>query len=77
MFSETRSSWDLLLSAQGAMTLVRGWLLFLAFNINLAQENLEEVPVQPDFDSRKVSVMARPRLSAWMRTGHSITLRVC
>lgn len=36
------------------MTLVRGWLLFLAFNINLAQKNLEEVPVQPDFDSRKV-----------------------
>ncbi|XP_036039416.1 lipocalin-like [Onychomys torridus] len=36
------------------MTLARGWLLFLAFNLNLAQKNLEEVPVQTDFDSRKV-----------------------
>ncbi|CAH6788717.1 Gm13539 [Phodopus roborovskii] len=36
------------------MTLVRGWLLLLAFNIDLAQKNLEEVPVQPDFDAHKV-----------------------
>ncbi|KAH0506930.1 Vomeronasal secretory protein 1 [Microtus ochrogaster] len=38
----------------GAMTLLRAWLLFVAFNIDLAQKNLEEVPVQPDFDAHKV-----------------------
>lgn len=49
-----------LLLAPGVMTLVRVWLLFWAFNIDLAQKNLEEVPVQPDFDAHKVSVTARP-----------------
>lgn len=52
--------WDPLLLAPGAMTLVRVWLLVLSFNIDLAQKNLEEVPVQPDFDAHKVSTMARP-----------------
>ncbi|XP_063140881.1 beta-lactoglobulin [Rattus norvegicus] len=46
--------WDPLLLAPGAMTLVRVWLLVLSFNIDLAQKNLEEVPVQPDFDAHKV-----------------------
>lgn len=52
--------WGLLLLAPGAMTLVKGWLLLLSFNVDLAQKNLEEVPVQPDFDAHKVSVTARP-----------------
>lgn len=54
IFSETGSCWGLLHLVPGAMTLVRVWLLFLAFNIDLAQKNLEEVPVQPDFDAHKV-----------------------
>lgn len=53
------SCWVPLLLAPGAMALVRVWVLVLAFNTDLAQKNLEEVPVQPDFDAHKVSVMAR------------------
>ncbi|XP_034362430.1 beta-lactoglobulin [Arvicanthis niloticus] len=48
------SCFGLLLLTPGVMTLVRVWLLFWAFNIDLAQKNLEEVPVQPDFDAHKV-----------------------
>ena len=47
------------------MTLLRAWLLFVAFKIDLAQKNLEEVPVQPDFDAHKVSVTAGPSLQCW------------
>ncbi|XP_027278557.2 beta-lactoglobulin [Cricetulus griseus] len=36
------------------MTLARGWLLLLAFNIDLAQKTLREVPVQPDFEAHEV-----------------------
>ncbi|KAK7795766.1 hypothetical protein U0070_011582 [Myodes glareolus] len=54
IFSATGSCRGLLHVVPGAMTLVRAWLLFVAFNIDLAQENLEEVPVQPDFDAHKV-----------------------
>lgn len=60
VFSEMGSCWAPLLLAPGAVTLVRVWLQALAFSTNLAQESLEEVPVQPDFDAHKVSVMARP-----------------
>ncbi|MEJ1271828.1 lipocalin 11 [Cricetulus griseus] len=38
----------------GVMTLARGWLLLLAFNIDLAQKTLREVPVQPDFEAHEV-----------------------
>lgn len=65
-----------LLLAPGVMTLVRGWLLFLAFDIDLAQKNLEEVPVQPDFDARKVSVTARPS-QGWDEDWVQVTLSVC
>lgn len=41
------------------MTLVKGLLLLLAINLGLGQKHLEAVPVQPDFDVHKVSVMAR------------------
>ncbi|KAK7795998.1 hypothetical protein U0070_007666 [Myodes glareolus] len=54
IFSATGSCRGLLHVVPGAMTLVRAWLLFVAFNIDLAQENPEEVPVQPDFDAHKV-----------------------
>uniref|UniRef100_A0A1B0GSM6 Predicted gene 13539 n=1 Tax=Mus musculus TaxID=10090 RepID=A0A1B0GSM6_MOUSE len=36
------------------MALVRVWVLVLAFNTDLAQKTLEEVPVQLDFDAHKV-----------------------
>lgn len=77
MLSETGSCWDLQLLAPGVMTLARGWLLLLAFNIDLAQKTLREVPVQPDFEAHEVSVMARPKFSAGIRTGSSIALWVC
>jgi hypothetical protein len=60
VFSEMGSRWVPLLLAPGAMALVRVWVLVLAFNTDLAQKTLEEVPVQLDFDAHKVSVMARP-----------------
>lgn len=57
---------------------MRAWLLCVAFNIDLAQKNLEEVPVQPDFDAHKVSrVMAGSSLRVGLRTGCSVTAWVC
>lgn len=58
------------------MTLVRGLLLMLVINVVVAQKNLEEVPVQPDFDVHKVSVMAMLTQCCdkdWVQ----VTLRVC
>lgn len=52
-------------------------MLFMAFNIDLAQKNLEEVPVQPDFDAHKVSVTAGSSLRAGVRTGWSVVAWVC
>lgn len=78
IFSAMGSCRGLLHVVPGAMTLVRAWLLFVAFNIDLAQKNLEEVPVQPDFDAHKVSrVMAGSSLRAGVRTGCSVTAWVC
>lgn len=77
IFSETGSCWGLLHLVSGAMTLMRAWLLFMAFNIDLAQKNLEEVPVQPEFDAHKVSVTAGSKLRAGVRTGCSVAAWVC
>lgn len=64
------------------MALEKGPLLLLALGLGLAgaQKALEEVPVQPDFDAQKVSVMGPvPRLGLGTRAGDdtSVTLRRC
>lgn len=52
------------------MTPERGTLLLLTLSLGLAsaQQTLEEVPVQPDFDARKVTVPVREPGGPWTGT---------
>lgn len=80
---QPRGSWTRVRNGRWAPSLPSRWapgtgrLLLLTLGLGLAgaQQAAEEVPVQPGFDARKVTVPLGPRLGLGPRRGASVARR--